>query len=246
MLQAFVSNLRNEIDKLIAKRSVKFYFLLAAIMPILIGFAAVRVQANDMITLPAMSVSFFIINSFLLIVLPLFAFMVSSELFAGEWEKGTLFQVRPISRMEIYLSKVTTITVLTFMQLVVVGASALITSMVLEKAIVWNEAGATVISLLVSIVPLAAIISFAAFMAQWFKNSAASLATGIFLYMLMVTLPFAFPDLLHFFPTAYMDWYQQWLGNVNVLWLVQSFIYLFSFSSLFLTGGYYMFKTKEL
>jgi ABC-2 type transport system permease protein len=246
MLREFVSNTRNEIDKLIAKRSVKFYFLLAAVMPILIGFAAVRIQENDMITLPALSVSFFIMNSFLLVVLPLFAFMTSSELFAGEWEKGSLFQVRPITRMEIYLSKVATVTILTFLQLLVVWASALITSAAYEKAIVWNEAVSTVITVLVSILPLVAIVSLAAFMAQWFKNSPASLATGIFLYGLMAVLPFAFPDLLHLFPTAYMDWYQQWIGNVNVLWLVQSFAYLFSFSSLFLTAGYYMFKTKEL
>lgn len=246
MLREFVSNTRNEIDKLIAKRSVKFYFLLAAVMPILIGFAAIRIQANNMITLPALSVSFFIMNSFLLVVLPLFAFMASSELFAGEWEKGSLFQVRPISRMEIYLSKVAAITILIFMQLVVVWASALITSAAFEKTIVWNEAVSTVITLLVSILPLVAIVSLAAFIAQWFKNSPASLASGIFLYGLMAVMPFAFPSLLHFFPPAYMAWYQQWLGNVNVLWLVQSFTYLFSFSSLFLTAGYYMFKTKEL
>ena len=101
MLREFVSNARNEIDKLTAKRSVKFYFVLAAIMPILIGIAAVRIQANDMITLPGLSVSFFSMNSFLFVVLPLFVFMSSSELFAGEWEKGSLFQVRPVTRMEI-------------------------------------------------------------------------------------------------------------------------------------------------
>ncbi|GAM16641.1 ABC transporter permease [Mesobacillus selenatarsenatis] len=246
MLREFVSNTLNEIDKLIAKKSVKFYFVLAVVMPILIGFAAVRIQSNDMITLPALSISFFIMNSFLLVVLPLFVFMSSSELFAGEWEKGSLFQVRPVTRMEIYLSKASAIAVLTFMQLVVVWALALITSTVLEKTIIWNEIGSMFISLLVSIVPLAAIVSLATFISQWFKNSPASLASGIFLYGLMAALPFAFPNLLHLFPTAYMDWYQQWLGNVNVLWLVQSFAYLFSFSSLFLTAGYYMFKAKEL
>lgn len=246
MLREFVSNARNEMDKLIAKRSVKFYFVLAAIIPILIGITAGRIQANDMITLPALSVSFFTMNSFLLVVLPLFVFMLSSDLFAGEWEKGSLLQVRPITRIEIYLSKAAAITVLTFMQLVIVWASAMITSTSLEKTVVWNEVGSMTISLIVSIVPLAAIISLATFMSQWFKNSPASLASGIFLYGLMAALPFAFPNLLHLFPTAYMDWYQQWLGNVNVLWLVQSFTYLFSFSALFLTAGYYMFKAKEL
>ncbi|WP_371931906.1 hypothetical protein [Mesobacillus subterraneus] len=148
--------------------------------------------------------------------------------------------------MEIYLSKATAIAVLTFIQLVIVWASAFITSTALEKTIVWTEAGSVTLSLLVSIVPLAAIVTLAAFISQWFKSSPASLASGIFLYGLMAALPFAFPNLVHLFPTAYMDWYQQWLGNVNVLWLVQSFTYLFSFSSLFLTAGYYMFKAKEL
>ncbi|MBT2659780.1 ABC transporter permease [Bacillus sp. ISL-45] len=245
-MREFASNTRNEIDKLIAKRSVQYYFVLAAILPILIGVASIRIQANDMITLTSLSVNFFIINSFLLVVLPLFIFMSSSELFAGEWEKGSLFQVRPITRMEIYLSKASAITVLTYMQLLVVWVSSLITSIALEKTIVWNEAGILFISLLVSIIPLGAIVSFAAFISQWFKNGPASLASCIFLYGLMAVLPFAFPNFLHLFPTAYMDWYQQWLGNVNVLWLGQSFIYLFSFSSLFLTVGYYMFKTKEL
>lgn len=242
----FVSNTWNEIDKLIAKRSVKFYFAFAAVMPILIGFAAIRIQADDMVTLPGLSVSFFIINSFLLVILPLFVFMANSELFAGEWEKGTLLQVRPISRMEVYLSKVTAITILTFMQLVVVWAATLIALIAIERTIHWNEAVSTVITLIVSILPIVAVVSLAAFITQGFKNSSASLAFGIFLYGLMFALPFAFPNLLHFFPTAYMDWYEQWLGNVNVLWLVQSFSYLFSFSSLFLTVGYYMFKTKEL
>lgn len=245
-MRDFVSNTRNEIDKLIAKRSVQFYFVLAATLPILIGVASIRIQANDMITLTSLSVNFFIINSFLLVVLPLFIFMSSSELFAGEWEKGSLFQVRPITRMEIYFSKASAIMVLTYMQLLAVWVSSLITSIALEKTIVWNEAGILFISLLVSFMPLGAIVSLAAFISLWFKNGPASLASCILLYGLMAALPFAFPNFLHLFPTAYMDWYQQWLGNVNVLWLVQSFIYLFSFSSLFLTVGYYMFKTKEL
>lgn len=245
-MQAFVSSTHNEIDKLLAKKGVKAFFLLAAALPVLIALAAIKVQSNGMITLPALSVSLFIMNSFMMVILPLFIFMASSELFAGEWDKGSLFQVRPLSRAEVYGSKVAAITLLAFSQLAVVWASATVTIAVMENSVVWPEIGSTIFSAFVSILPLAALVSFAAFIAQWFKSSPASLATSVLVYGLMAAVPFAFPELLYAFPTAYLDWYQQWNGNVNLLWIVQSFSYMFSFSTLFLTAGYYMFKTKEL
>lgn len=245
-MQAFVSSTRNEIDKLLARKSVKVYFILAIFMPVLIGLGAIKIQSNGMVTLPALSVSLFIMKSFMMVILPLFIFMASSELFAGEWDKGLLFQVRPVSRAETYSSKVASITMLAFSQLMIVWGSALVTTAVLEKNVIWSELSATLISAILSILPLVALVSFAAFIAQWFKSGPAALATSVFLYGMMATVPFGFPELMYLFPTAYIDWYQQWLGNVNVLWIVQSFTYMFSFSSLFLAAGYYMFRTKEL
>lgn len=246
MRQAMMINTMNEIEKLTAKPGVKLYFWLAALGPVLMVFLAEKIQTNDMITLPSLNISFSILHLFIMLVLPLFSFMAAADLFAGEWDKGSLFHARPVNNLELFLSKNTAIGILCFTQLVIIWLSGTISIAVAEKEMIWSEVGSTLLSMFISIIPLVAIICFASFLSQCFKHSATALSFMIFGYVIMAGLPFIFPQTTNLFPTAYLDWHLQWHGNVNILWISMSFIYLFSYSSLFFISGYYIFKTKEL
>jgi ABC-2 type transport system permease protein len=246
MLQSVSMNARNEMVKLTAKRGIKFYFWIAALLPVVLSFLAVKIQANDMITLPSLNISFSILNVFLMVILPLFVFMAASDLFAGEWERGSLFQVSPINRVEAFLSKIVSIGVLCFAQLGIVWVSVSISMSIAEKRIIWSEIASTFVAFIVSFLPLLAIICLATFISQSFKHGASALGFMILTYAFMYVLPLIISQTTFLFPTAYLDWYQQWGGNVNFAWLGKSFIYLFSFCTLFLTAGYYSFNTKEL
>jgi ABC-2 type transport system permease protein len=246
MLQSVKMSARNEMVKLLAKRGVKFYFLIAALLPVVLSFLAVKIQANDMITLPSLNISFSILNVFLMVILPLFVFVAASDSFAGEWERGSLFQVSPINRVEGFLSKIVAISALCFAQLGIVWVSVSISMSLTEKGLTWTEAASTFGAFIVSVFPLLAIICFAAFVSQSFKHGAFALGMMILTYAIMYVFPLIISQTTYLFPTAYLDWYQLWGGNVNFAWLGKSFIYLFSFCSLFLTAGYYSFNTKEL
>lgn len=246
MLQSVRMNARNEMVKLMAKRGIKFYFLLAVLLPVVLSFLAVKVQANDMITLPSLNISLSILHVFLMVLLPLFVFIAASDSFAGEWERGSLFQVSPINRVEGFLSKIVAISALCFVQLGIAWVSVTISVSLTEKGLTWSEIGSTMGAFVVSVFPLLAIICFAAFVSQLFKHGASALGFMTLTYVLMYVFPLIISETTYLFPTSYLDWYQQWGGNVNFAWLGKSFIYLFSFCSLFLTAGYYSFNKKEL
>jgi ABC-2 type transport system permease protein len=246
MLQSVSMNARNEMVKLTAKRGIKFYLFLATLLPVVLSFLAVKIQANDMITLPSLNISLSILNIFLMVLLPLFTFMAASDSFAGEWERGSLFQVSPINRVEAFLSKIVAISAICFVQLGIVWVSVSISLSLTEKGLTWSEVASTFGAFVVSVLPLLAIICFAAFVSQLFKHSASAFGFMILTYALMYIFPLIISETTYLFPTSYLDWYQQWGGNVNFAWLGKSFIYLFSFCTLFLTAGYYSFNTKEL
>lgn len=246
MLQSIRMNARNEMVKLTVKRGIKFYYWIAVLLPVVLSFFAVKIQSNGMITLPSLHISLSILNVFLMVILPMFVFTAAADLFAGEWERGSLFQVSPINRVEVFISKIVAIFVLCFAQLGIVWLLISLSMSIAEKGIIWSEIAYTLGAFLVSFLPLLAIICLAAFISQTFKHGASALGFMILIYAFMYVFPLIISQTTYLFPTAYLDWYQQWGGNVNFAWLGKSIVYLFSFCTLFLTAGYYSFNTKEL
>jgi ABC-2 type transport system permease protein len=239
-------NTFNELEKLILKRGMKIHFVLIALLPLLLILLTEKVQTNDMLVLPAVSLSYAMLKVFVVVLIPLFSFVAAADLFSGELEKGTLFFIRPIVRMEIYFSKITALAVLIAVQLLLFYIVTSVSMLIFGKEFQLGDYGRLFFSTAISWIPSIAITVLATFLAQLFKSSAATVGVGAFSYIIMFVLPFVLPGSLYVFPTAYLDWYQLWNENVSVQWMLQSSLYLFSFITLFFAIGYYMFKRKEV
>jgi ABC-2 type transport system permease protein len=245
-LEAIKINTINEIEKLLNKKGLKLYVALIVLFPFLIMLVTEKIVTNDMLVLPAVNLSYAMLKGFALVVIPLFIIVTTSEMFSGERDKNTLLMVRPIERYEIYLSKILASANLIGLQLLLFYLTTALSLLMFGKDFTVSDLSTLLFSTVVTWFPLLAITVFTAVITQFFKSSGASVAISILLYVIMFILPYMVPGSFYAFPTSYLDWYQLWNENVSIRWMLQSVLYLISFSTLFFTVGYYMFKSKEM
>jgi ABC-2 type transport system permease protein len=239
-------NIINELEKNLTKRGMKVYFSLILLMPFLIILLSEKIQSIDMLVLPTVNLTYAMLKGYVMVIIPVFIFVAVADTFSGELERGTLFSVRPIERIEIYYSKIIALGIMIFIHLLIFFTITSISVLLFGRNFQLSDFGSLLLSTFVSWFPLVAFTILAAFISQWFKSSAATVGVGILTYVLMFVVPFVIPKSLYLFPSSYLDWYQLWSENVSVQWMIQSSLYLFSFSTLFFAIGYYMFKSKEV
>lgn len=244
-MNTITANCCNEMEKLLATRVTKVFITAAVLLPLLIKLFVAKIIVTNWMALPADSINFSILDLFNTIILPLFSFIASTYLFTGERERGTLFHVRPISRLELYLTKTIAICLHLGIQLFLVWLSILVSSAIIDQAFHLSMVLSSLGAIFVSWLPLIVLTALAILLGQIVNSSVIAIASMILLYIVMVFLPFVSPTLMHLFPTSYLDWYMQWLGNVSFPWIVQTVTYLCSSLSLFLISGYYIFNRKE-
>lgn len=223
----------------------KLFLVGAVFIPFLTKFLVNKLFITDWMALPAENINFTLLDLFITILLPLFIFIAATDLFTGEAERGTLFQVRPISRMELFLSKTIAIGTLTFIQLLFVWGSVMISSGLFDQAFDYAILLSSLGAFVVSLVPLMVITALTVMIAIVVPSSVLSISSMIVLYSIMLFIPYILPTLLYLLPTTYLDWYMQWLGDVSVRQMIQTITYLCSSFALFMTIGYYMFSRKE-
>ena len=245
LMNPILANSSNELQKLTVKRVTKLFLLLAAVLPFIIQLLVHKLYMIDWMALPTENINYSILDLFVIILLPLFCFIAATDLFTSEAEKGTLFPIRPISRLELYLSKIAAIGAYNVIQLIIVWVSVMVSSLLFDKTFYLTNIVASLGAFLVSWFPLMVMASFAVLLSLMLNRSVVAISSMIFVYIVMLLLPYLFPNVLYMVPTSYLDWYMQWLGDVSIHWIVQTFTFLISSFVLFLTIGYYMFNKKE-
>ncbi|WP_342430358.1 ABC transporter permease subunit [Neobacillus sp. FSL H8-0543] len=239
------ANSYNELQKLLAKKVTKLFLFVAVALPVLTKLLVNKLFIIDWMALPAENINLTLLDLFVSLLLPLFIFIAATDLFTGEGERGTLFQVRPISRIELFLSKLLSIGGLVLVQLLLVWLFMLISSALFDKTFDFVAIASSLGAYLVSWVPLMVIVALAVLIALVINSSVLAISGMIVLYLAMVFIPYMVPNILYMLPTAYLDWYMHWLGDVSFRWIIQTVTYLCSAVVLFLSAGYYMFNRKE-
>jgi ABC-2 type transport system permease protein len=239
------ANSYNELQKLLAKKVTKLFLFGAATLPVLTKLLVNKLFNIDWMALPAENINLTLLDLFVSFLLPLFIFIAATDLFTGEGERGTLFQVRPISRIELFLSKLLSIGMLVLAQLLLVWLFVLISSALFDKTFDFISITSSIGAYLVSLAPLMVLAALAILIALAVKSSVLAISGMIVLYIVMAFLPYIAPNILYMLPTAYLDWYMHWMGDVSIRWIAQTVTYLCSSFALFLTAAYYMFNRKE-
>jgi ABC-2 type transport system permease protein len=244
-MNTILANSLNEIQKLLAKKVTKLLLLSAVIIPVLTKLLVNNLFLTDWMAMPAENINFTLLDLFVTIFIPLYIFIASTDLFTGEGERGTLLQVRPISRMELFVSKLSAIGILTLLVLLVEWLSVMISSAFFDNTLEFSTIAVSLGAFIVSWFPIIVISAFAVMLALVIRSSILAISSMIVLYLLMMFIPYVLPASLYLLPSTYLDWYMQWLGDVSFRWIIQTVTYLFSSFTLFFSIGYYMFNRKE-
>jgi ABC-2 type transport system permease protein len=244
-MNTILANSLNEIQKLLAKKVTKLLLLSAVIIPVLTKLLVNNLFLTDWMAMPAENINFTLLDLFVTIFIPLYIFIASTDLFTGEGERGTLLQVRPISRMELFVSKLSAIGILTLLVLLVEWLSVMISSAFFDNTLEFSTIAVSLGAFIVSWFPIIVISAFAVLLALVIRSSVIAISSMIVLYLLMMFIPYVLPASLYLLPSTYLDWYMQWLGDVSFRWIIQTVTYLCSSFTLFFAIGYYMFNRKE-
>ncbi|MDQ1004038.1 ABC-2 type transport system permease protein [Neobacillus niacini] len=239
------ANTLNEIQKLLTKKVTKLFVLAAVLIPVLTKLLLNNLFLTDWMALPSENINFTLLDLFVTILIPLFIFIAATDLFTGEGERGTLLQVRPISRMELYLSKVIAISIFSLILLLLEWLAVMISSAVFDKVFDMAAISSSLGAFIVSWFPIIVLTSFAVILALMVHSSVLAISGMIVLYLFMMFIPYVLPHSLYLLPSAYLDWYMQWLSDVSFRWMIQTVTYLCSSFALFFSIGYYMFNRKE-
>jgi ABC-2 type transport system permease protein len=244
-MNTILVNSLNEIQKLLSKRITKLLLFAAFLLPMLTKFLVNNLFLTDWMALPTENINFTLLDLFVTMFIPLYIFIASTDLFTGEAERGTLFQVRPISRMELFLSKLTAIGIITLFVLLLEWLSVMISSAIFDSTFEFITIASSLGAFIISWYPLMVISAFAIMVALFIQSSVLAISSMIVLYLVMMFIPYILPASLYLLPSSYLDWYMQWLGDVSFRWILQTVTYLCSSFVLFFSLGYYMFNRKE-
>ncbi|WP_040204633.1 ABC transporter permease [Neobacillus jeddahensis] len=245
-MNTIVANSYNELQKLVTRRVTKLFFGVALSIPFIVKLVVNKLFITDWMALPSENINFSILDLFITIILPLFIFIAATYLFTGESERGTLLIVRPISRIELYLTKTAAISIIIMFQLLMTWLSIIISSVLFDQSFHFSSLLTSLAASLLSWVPLIVLTSLAIVLALLVNSSVLAISSMIFLYLLMFVLPYLFPNVMYLLPSSYLDWYMQWFRNMSIQWLIQTFTYLCSSFALYFCTGYFIFSKKEV
>lgn len=244
-------NIINETQKLFSKKKTAVLFVLTALITI---FAAVLVSNFEsrlgIIAVASSDFPIFVLNLFAGFFLPLFVCMVTADLFAGEMDERTLkiSLLRPITRFKVYTAKLCTAGIYIIISLGFIFILSLILSFLLvggNSVIMSLLKGLTAYA--AAAVPMLLIAVATAFMAQFFKSSSGVLTFSIFIFIAMKIMAVIFPQYSQFLITSYVDWHLLWSGGkILTNQILNLFMFMVSYSIIFLATGFYMFDRKEL
>ncbi|SMQ86853.1 ABC-2 type transport system permease protein [Bacillus sp. OV166] len=243
-----MQNLRNELIKLIRKRSTIVLLGLTALIPLLTGPLVQMLQNRFGFTaFDGESFPLAILSLALTFYLPLLLALGISDMFAGEQEQKNLsfLLVRPISRFTIFGSKILCTGIYLFVLLMIICITSLITGAIWLENFTIQGLMLGIAAFILSWFPLMAIGVLFVFLNQWFGSSSKALTFSILLYLVMVVLTYLFPTVAQWLPAYDNNWYQRWMNSGFNLVSMGRSIYLLSWCAMFFTLGFYKFNQKE-
>lgn len=240
----------NETLKICTRTKAIFFLCLTALIPIASvpvlsrfqsGFGVAAVTSADFPVL--------MLNVFTALILPLLIFMAAADMFAGETGDRTIRMVliRPISRMNVFLSKQAALLLYTGLHLAVALGSSLAAARFLpDKGNLAAGIPRSILAYGTAILPMLTLGIAAVFVSQFFRNASGALTVCLLLYALAKLASFVFPPFNVYSPAAYTDWHLLWIGHSLAAGKIASiFMFLTACCILFFTAGYVFFDRKE-
>ncbi|MDR1061453.1 MAG: ABC transporter permease [Clostridiales bacterium] len=227
----------------------KYWALLAvnAALCALIGFLGAAGAEIGSVTLRLPNTAFSALSFFCAILLPLAIFMLSTDLYTQEFESKSVkcLLTRPISRLSAYLAK--SLAILAYVA-ISLGAAFLISAAFQiysgrDTASLLNA----LLSYALSLVPMAAFVATAAFIAVLIPGSTLAMFLSVAAYVACAVSGVAWGEAGAVLYTSYIGWYKLWIGQGAPLRQVATALsLLLSHITLFGAFGYLLFDRKDV
>lgn len=208
--------------------------------------SAVGKATDGVFTLSSVNASLTVMSLFLQILLPIVVMMAVCDLFATEYQDGTIKAtlIRPVSRFKIYISKIfACLTVAAANIVVVVTFSNLLEAFVTGGV---HGVGYAFAAYLIDIVPLFVVLLMAVLINQIGKSSTLAMFLCIIVYMVLWAVGVFIPHMSGLLFTGYMEWHKLWIGVIQPLSSILSKTgLLVGYGLIFFSAGYYLFLNRE-
>lgn len=241
----------NESEKIFRRKRTMVFLISTILIPVGILLAVILLQnKTGILAITSGQFPYLVLNLFANILLPLFIFAITADLFAGELQDRTLklALTQPITRSGVYLAKVMSVIVFIIVSLgllLIVSLSASVFLDGVQRLI--SELPQIILSYAVTLIPMALVCVTGVFIAQFFKNGGSALTMSVFVFLGFKAAVLVFPSVSQLLPFSYNDWYLFWLnGTLGLTKLFYSFIVMFSYVLIFSAIGSYLFEKKNI
>lgn len=253
-MTTFIASLQNELMKIFTRKKFFVLLIIEVLICILCGginYLIGRASAGAVSTsLMLSNMPMNMLAFFIQIYIPLMILMASCDLFASEVQDGTIRAsfMRPVSRFKLYASKITAITIMSIIYLVVLFVLTTIIKLVGGS----GTASATGIvesffAYFLDIFPIIVLVLFAAMLNQILNSPSLSIVVCVIIYIGLYILGIVVPQASGLLFTGYFQWHNLWLGVTLPFTAMLSKIgILLGYGLIFGCVGYYLFERKEV
>jgi ABC-2 type transport system permease protein len=245
---SFNAALRNELIKLYYKKKTVVFMAFSALLPIIAALLIGKLQGIIGISTTNEGFAINVLDIFTLFVLPLFIFLLASDLFPGEISSHNmkLTLLRPVSRFKVFLAKTAALGLCIALTLAIIGIINIICGAVFTDIQMVGGWFNIIKAYIAAFFSMFTIGIAAIFISQFFNRSSSALIFLIIVFAAAKLLPVFFHSATYFSLAAYTDWHLLWVGHaVSVKARLTSFMFLLSSAVLLFSLGYYIFDKKE-
>ncbi|MBE5040219.1 ABC transporter permease [Ructibacterium gallinarum] len=248
-MKKFFVSVINECTKLLHRKKYLVFLLIGIAISLfnVLGKTVVGRLSGGSFNISGSSAPMAMMTLFIEFLIPLVVMMAVCDLFSTEYQEMTMKAVliRPVSRIKIYASKLTAVTLLALVYLLVLFAASGVLDLLIAGKI--RSLGYAFFAYLLDIVPMFVVILMAAFINQIGKGSTLAMFLCIIVYGVLYVAGIFIPNLSGMLFTGYMKWHSLWLGHMlPVGALTAKTALLAGYALVFFSGGYYLFLRREI
>lgn len=236
---------RNEFQKLFYLKGYKA--ILVFLFVFSIGIGVLGNFSKGYIGLSLTNTPFTILSIATGLLLPLIIALAAADLFTAEQENGTIRAVitKPISRTNIFISKILAIVLYVLLALLLCLMTSLAWN-VLMNGVSSSTILGTFLSYAVSILPMLPMILFAVAISQVCRNSSSTVMLTILGYLAILGLGIVMPNISPMLFLSHIGWYKLFLGTAIPITNIFNVLALFiAYGLIFFAAGAWIFEKKE-
>lgn len=248
-MNTFCINLVNELQRQASKKKTFVLLAITAAIPAGAAAAAGFFQGGlGIMPLRGSDFPAYMLGIFMKYLLPLFIFMTTADIFAGELHDRSIKAVflRPATRLSIFVSKVACGGAVIISHLAVLFVFSSISGLLLGGGSTTSILSSAALYC-AAFLPLLMVCIISCFISLISGGSSGSIVISVLVFLAAGVVSVLAPGISGYLFTSAEGWHMMLLsGTVPAIKILSVFMVMFSYSIIFLSAGYLLFEKKEV